>query len=68
MADKSQIAEAVANYLFANGWGVEADRLLLVVEDRSCSAKVSDAQYLGGWSKPAVINVVLRILESTEVD
>lgn len=67
MAEKKQIAEAIANYLFQNGNGMEADRMLLVVEDRSCSAKVSDARYLGGWSKKAVQDAVLRILESTEV-
>lgn len=65
MADKKQIAEAIADYLFKNdraGW--EADRLLLVIENSSCSAKVTDARYLGGWSKKAVKDAVERILES----
>ncbi len=66
MADNKQIAEAVAEYLFKNGNGMDADRLLQIVEDYSGKAKVSDAQCLGGWSKAAVRDVVLRVLESTE--
>ena len=68
MADRKQIAEAVAEYLFKNGNGLEADRMLLVVEDRSCSTKITDARYLGGWSKKAVQDAVLRILESTDLN
>lgn len=60
------IAERIADYLFSNGGGKEADRLLLVIEDSSCSAKVSDARYLGGWSKAAVRDAVLRVLESSQ--
>ena len=64
MADSKQIAETIADYLFKNGSSNEADRMLLVVEDRSCSAKVTGARYLGGWSKAAVRDAVKRILES----
>lgn len=69
MADNKQesrreTAERIAEYLFSNGGGKEADRLLLVIEDSSCSAKVSNARYLGGWSKAAVRDAVTRILES----
>jgi hypothetical protein len=60
------MAQVIADYLFKNGSNQEADRLLLVIEDRSCSAQVSDARYLGGWSKKAVKDAVLRILESSE--
>lgn len=61
---KTELAEAIADYLFKNGSGTKADRLLLIVEDYSSKAKVSEARYLGGWSKPAVRDAVLSILES----
>lgn len=61
---KPEISDVIANYLFASGHGKEADRLLLVIENSSCSAKVSDAQYLGGWSKKAVKDAVSRIADT----
>lgn len=64
---RREVAERIAGYLFTNGSGKEADRLLLVIEDSSCSAKVSDARYLGGWSKAAVRDAVSRILESDAI-
>lgn len=61
---RREVAERIADYLFSNGGGKEADRLLLVIEDSSCSAKVSNARYLGGWSKAAVRDAVQRLLET----
>lgn len=56
-------AELIADYLFRNGTHREADRLLLVKEDLSCSAQVTSAEYLGGWSKQAVINSIMTLLK-----
>lgn len=65
MKDTNEIANTIADYLFKSGISnKEADRLLLVIEDRSCSAKVSDARYLGGWSKAAVRDSIINILNS----
>lgn len=64
MPNKNTIASAIADYLFKNGNGTPADRLLLIVEDYPGKAKVIDAQYLGGWSKAAVRDAISCILES----
>lgn len=64
MADKDEIAQAIADFLFRDGTNRQADRLLLITEDYSGKAKVSDAQYLGGWSKTAVVDAVTQILKT----
>lgn len=48
------LAIAIADYLFVNAIGEQADRLVLV------NAAGKD---LGGWGKSALISSVIRILE-----
>lgn len=57
-----QVAERIAEYLFKNGAGSEADRLLLVKEDYNCSARVTQAVNLGGWSKKAVVDAIESLI------
>lgn len=64
MADENEKAEMIADFLFRDGTHRQADRLLLITEDYSGKARVTDAQYLGGWSKTAVRDAVARILKS----
>lgn len=64
MAEKDEMAKMIADFLFRDGTHREADRLLLITEDYSGKAKVTDAQYLGGWSKTAVKDAVARILKT----
>lgn len=64
MANKNETAQAIADFLFRDGTNRQADRLLLVTEDYSGKAKVTDAQYLGGWSKRAVVDAVTQILRT----
>lgn len=58
LKDRTRI-EQVLKELFTNGAGEEADRLLLIKESHSGAATVTNADYLGGYSKSAV----RRILE-----
>jgi hypothetical protein len=67
MAEGVKITNArideVLHAMSTNGAGGETDRLLLVKEPYSCSARVTDAQYLGGHSKAAV----RRVLEEAAI-
>lgn len=48
------IIDEVLRELFTNGAGEEADRLLLIKESYNGAAMVTNAEYLGGFSKAAV--------------
>lgn len=61
-AEKKQV-DALVDFLFRNGSSEKADRLLLVQEERGGDAKVSNARYLGGYSKGAVRDAIVRILK-----
>jgi hypothetical protein len=50
--------ELILDHLFTNGDQVKGDRLLLITEDYSGAAKVSNARYLGGYSRPAIRNLL----------
>lgn len=63
MADETDAAQMIADFLFRDGTHRQADRLLLITEDYSGKATVTDAQYLGGWSKAAVRDAVANILK-----
>jgi len=52
--EDTQGVDELVDRLFRNGFGDEADRLLLVREAKSGNAKVTNADDLGGWSKAAV--------------
>lgn len=65
MADETETAKLIVDFLFRDGTHREADRLLLITEDYSGKAKVTDAEYLGGWSKAAVRDAVARILKTS---
>lgn len=53
-----QVVEEILNHLFTNGMKQKADRLLLIQEPHSGAAKVTDATYLGGYSRPAVRDIL----------
>jgi hypothetical protein len=55
-ADITVLAQAIADDLFTNGEGKHATRLLLVV-DRPLKLD------LGGWSKTAVVDRIVRVLK-----
>jgi hypothetical protein len=50
--------ELILDHLFTNGDQVKGDRLLLITEDYSGAARVSNARYLGGYSRPAIRNLL----------
>lgn len=52
--------EAILDRLFTNGAGEKADRLLLIQESASGDAKISNAAYLGGYSREAVRRILER--------
>jgi hypothetical protein len=49
-----QIAQRIADDLFVNGEGVEAERLVLWLDSQDAN--------LGGWSKRAVIDRIVKVL------
>ena len=65
---KHPLATKIAEYLYANGSKEKGTRLLLVQEDQSGSAKVSNARYLGGWSQAAVEDAISDILNRAPKD
>lgn len=62
--DNKELATLIAGRLFKCGNGEEADRLLLIKEDRSGAAEVGNARYLAGWSKGPVIDAIQDALEA----
>lgn len=51
------VAARIADYLFTNGAGQKAKRLVLELEE--------NGMYGGGWCRQAVVNAVERILKET---
>ena len=51
--ERMQIAQRIVDYLFANGQGEQAERLVLTSGDN---------KNLGGWSKRPVVDVIVREL------
>jgi hypothetical protein len=51
--ERMQIAQRIVDYLFVNGQGEEAERLVLT----SC-----DNKNLGGWAKRPVVDAIVREL------
>jgi hypothetical protein len=51
--ERMQIAQRIVDYLFVNGGGGQAERLVMI----SCTNK-----NLGGWSKKAVMGLIVREL------
>lgn len=62
-----RLATLIADRLFKCGTGESADRLLLIQEDHSGAAQVSNGRYLAGWSKKPVIDAIEDLLEEQEV-
>lgn len=56
--DTEKVAEKIANYLFTNGAGEKAQRLVLELEDGSNG---------GGWCREAVKTVIVAKLKALEV-
>lgn len=59
-----KLATVIADRLFTCGDGTKADRLLLVQEDHSGAAQVSNGRYIAGWSRLPVIDVIAAALEA----
>jgi hypothetical protein len=57
---------AILDKLFVNGMGQRADRMVLVQEDYSGRATVSDARDLGGWGRLPVRDLLLAALQHRE--
>jgi hypothetical protein len=66
MTTSDKVIESILNHLFTNGAKQKADRLLLIKELHSGSAKVSDAEYLGGYSREAVRDMLKDALQAEE--
>ena len=58
-----RLAGAIAERLFTNVQGEKGTRLVLVKEKGMGTAKVSNAQDLGGWCERAVVNVLRDFLD-----
>jgi hypothetical protein len=63
---RDETIELILDHLFTNGDKVKGDRLLLITEDYSGAAKVSNARYLGGYSRPAIRNLLQDALREEE--
>ncbi len=59
-------ATKIANLLFVNGAGERATRLVLVKETDNVRVEVSGAEYLGGFSIEAVIDIIADALNKSE--
>jgi len=53
--------EELMDYIYGNG-----TRLLLVREEQSGSAEVSNAKYIGGWGKEPLQDVITDFLQSQQ--
>lgn len=62
-SENDKVIESILDQLFTNGAKVKADRLLLIKEDYSGAADVSNAQYLGGYSRPAIRDILRDALK-----
>lgn len=63
---EDELIKSILDQLFTNGAQQKADRLLLIKEDYSGAAQVSNAQYLGGFSRPAIRDILRDALASTQ--
>lgn len=63
-----QIVEEILDRLFTNGSKQKATRLLLIQETRSGAARVKDAIDLGGFSRPAVRDILRDALACVTMD
>jgi hypothetical protein len=63
---REEVVNAILDKLFVNGMGQRADRMVLVQEDYSGKAKVSDAHDLGGWSRLPIRDLLLDALRQRE--
>jgi hypothetical protein len=66
MSTTREVAERIAETLFRDGSHRAADRLLLIRgESHAGAAVVSNAEYLGGFSKAAVVSLVATTMTLT---
>jgi hypothetical protein len=65
MQTKRQIAEKIADLLFGHG-EIQANRLILVKEKSPGGGRVTNAIDLGGWSKGAVIDRIIDVLNDLD--
>jgi hypothetical protein len=66
MTTSTDTIELILNHLFTNGAKQKGDRLLLIKESHLGVAKVSDAEYLGGYSREAIRNMLKDALRAEE--
>jgi hypothetical protein len=68
MSTTREVAERIAETLFRDGSHRAADRLLLIRgEPHAGAAVVSNAEYLGGFSKAAVASLVATLLDEAAI-
>lgn len=66
---ETSIADQILRKLFTNGAGQQADRLLLVKDElHRYAATVSNAQYLGGYSRDAVRAILRDVLPRSNAE
>lgn len=63
---RDETIELILDHLFTNGDKVKGSRLLLITEDYSGAARVSNARYLGGYSRPALRGMLQDALREGE--
>jgi hypothetical protein len=63
---REEAVNAILDKLFVNGMGQRADRMVLVQEDYSGKATVSNAHDLGGWSRLPIRDLLLDALRQRE--
>lgn len=66
--DNDAVIESILDQLFTNGAKQKADRLLLIQEDYSGAARVSDARYLGGYSRAAIRDILRDAIKQGSTD
>jgi len=65
---RNELIESILDRLFTNGLKVKADRLLLIKEDYSGAATVSNAEYLGGFSRQAIRDILRDAIRQESTD
>lgn len=61
---RDEVVTRILDRLFTNSMGQKADRLVLVTEDRSGAAKVSNARDLGGFSRLPLRDILQDAIDS----
>jgi hypothetical protein len=65
-SEKPKTVDDLLDYIYTNAGNQKATRLVLVIEEGRERAVVKNAVDLGGWSKPALKDLISDFLEGKQ--